>query len=85
MQPKLDLTRTHVFRTVLVVVICLSFWKLVLCLWYNGPTNNSDVAEQEVHQWLDSLGLGQYKELFEKHGEWKGYILGHIILIQVGV
>lgn len=57
----------------------------MLCLWYNGPTNNSDVAEQEVHQWLDSLGLGQYKELFEKHGEWKGYLLGHIILIQVGV
>lgn len=60
---------TRALRTILVVVICISFTKLVLCLWYNGPRNSSDVAEQELHQWLDSLGLGQHKELFREHGK----------------
>lgn len=79
LKSKLNLS-TKVFRTVLVVVICISFSKLLLCLWYNGPRNSSDASEQEVHQWLDSLGLGHHKELFRAHGEYNGLRINLIFL-----
>lgn len=68
MRPKFTVSTG--LRTILIVVICISFFKLVLCLWYNGPRNNSSAAEREVNQWLDSLNLSEYKDLFRQHGEW---------------
>lgn len=51
------------------LVICISLGKLLMCLWNNGPKNNSEVSQKEVNEWLDNLGLGEHKNLFREHGK----------------
>lgn len=58
-----------ILTSFLGIVICISLSKLILCLWYNGPRNNSEVSQQEVYEWLDTLGLAEHKDLFRQHGK----------------
>lgn len=60
---------------VLSLTFTISLSKLAICFWQSYETlKNEDKGGREVDQWLDTIQLGQHKDLFRRHGEYSQII-----------
>lgn len=64
------------FKLMIAIALSLMFTislaKLILCIWNNNSLWDPEFGERriDVEEWLDSSGLGEYKDLFHEKGEW---------------